>query len=58
MKVSPPTYGSIRFTRPPVIVSAPVSASVTWKSCSGWVPWNVIGWRLPRRIVKSLFSAS
>ena len=28
----------MRFTRPPVIVSAPVSASVTRKSCSSWMP--------------------
>ena len=30
---------AIRLTRPPVMVFRPVSASVTWKSCSSWLPW-------------------
>ena len=59
MNVSPSTYRSTRLTRPPVIVSWPVSASVTLEVLL--VVGVVVGRSLcgcPRRMVKSLFIAS
>ena len=58
MKQSSVMYLRARLSRPPVMVSSPVSAKVIRKSCSSWPPLYSMRDSRPRQMVKSLFIAS